>query len=114
MTLDTYGHVFDELEDAETGTAEELIRKARTKNRPRLSRVRPGSQGVSQTANKNPAERGSWRADARIRTADPFITSTDQLSPPVVPGRRKPHESEQFAPLRWRPKTGSDNPVDPA
>ncbi len=29
MTLDTYGHVFDELEDAEPVTAEELIRAAR-------------------------------------------------------------------------------------
>ena len=26
MTLDTYGHVFDELEDAEPVTAEDLIR----------------------------------------------------------------------------------------
>jgi integrase len=57
MTLDTYGHVFDELEDAEPVTAEELIRKARAKKR-RVSQVRPGGQGVSQTANKNPAERG--------------------------------------------------------
>ena len=57
MTLDTYGHVFDELEDAEPVTAEELIRKARAK-KPRVSQVRPGGQSVSQTANKNPAERG--------------------------------------------------------
>ena len=38
--------------------AEELIRKARAKKRPRVSQVRPGGQSVSQTANKNPAERG--------------------------------------------------------
>jgi hypothetical protein len=31
MTLDTYGHVFDELEDAEPVTAEELIRQARSR-----------------------------------------------------------------------------------
>jgi len=58
MTLDTYGHVFDELEDAEPVTAEELIRKARAKTRSRVSQVRPGSQSVSQTANKNPVKRG--------------------------------------------------------
>ena len=57
MTLDTYGHVFDELEDAEPVTAEELIRAARTATK----RVRPRcdpSRSVSQSANKNPAERG--------------------------------------------------------
>jgi hypothetical protein len=58
MTLDTYGRVFDELEDAEPVTAEELIRQARATNDPRVSRVRPRGRSVSQTANKNPAERG--------------------------------------------------------
>ena len=58
MTLDTYGHVFDELEDAEPVTAEELIREARAKHDGRVSQVRPQQESVSQPANKNPAERG--------------------------------------------------------
>jgi hypothetical protein len=58
MTLDTYGHVFDELEDAEPVTAEELIRQARATNDSRVSQVRPRGGSVSQTANKNPAELG--------------------------------------------------------
>ena len=58
MTLDTYGHVFDELEDAEPVTAEDLIREARATNDSRVSQVRPRGGSVSQTANKNPAELG--------------------------------------------------------
>jgi integrase len=58
LTLDTYGHVFDELEDAEPVTAEELIRQARATNDSRVSHVRPQSRNVSKTANKNPAELG--------------------------------------------------------
>jgi integrase len=57
MTLDTYGHVFDELEDAEPVTAEELIRKARATNETRATQVRPPGPSVSQTANKKPVER---------------------------------------------------------
>ena len=53
-------------------------------------------------------------ADARIRTADPFITSVDSMSPPGVRGRGKSHDSKEFAPPRWRPKTADDKPVDPA
>ena len=41
MTLDTYGHVFDELEDAEPVTAEELIRAARAGDETRATQVRP-------------------------------------------------------------------------
>ena len=58
MTLDTYGHVFDELEDAEPVTAEELIRKARAGVEYGVSQVRPEESAVSSQANKNPAERG--------------------------------------------------------
>ena len=53
-------------------------------------------------------------ADARIRTADPFITSVDQASPRVALGRAKPHESEETRPVRWRSKTREDEGVDPA
>ena len=58
MTLDTYGHVFDELEDAEPVTAEELIRQARAGDGNGVSQVRPEQSVVSSRANKNPAERG--------------------------------------------------------
>ena len=58
MTLDTYGHVFDELEDAEPVSAEELIRAARAGDEPRATQVRPQRRSVSSSANKNPAERG--------------------------------------------------------
>ena len=49
MTLDTYGHVFDELEDAEPASAEEMIRDARA------TLVRPPRQDVGSQANKNSA-----------------------------------------------------------
>ena len=57
MTLDTYGHVFDELEDAEPVTAEELIRAGRAGDETRATQVRPQRRSVSSSANKNPAER---------------------------------------------------------
>jgi integrase len=49
MALDTYGHVFDELEDAEPAPAEEMIRAAR------VTLVRPSHQNVGSQANKNSA-----------------------------------------------------------
>ena len=61
MALNTYGHVFDELEGTKPASAEELIRKAR------VSQVRPQPRAVSSTENKNPADRGvleSRRADS--------------------------------------------------
>ncbi len=58
MTLDTYGHVFDELEDAEPVTAEDLIRAARAGDGNGVSQARPEQSAVSSRANKNHAERG--------------------------------------------------------
>jgi integrase len=49
MALNTYGHVFDELEGAETTSAAELIREARA------TLVRPGRQGVGSQVNENSA-----------------------------------------------------------
>ena len=49
MALNTYGHVFDELEGAETASAEELIREARA------TLVRPGRQGVGSQVIENSA-----------------------------------------------------------
>ena len=53
------------------------------------------------------------RADARIRTVDPFITSVDQVSPTVAAGPGESREERNLAPLRWRPKTGYGEGVDP-
>ena len=58
MTLDTYGPVFDELEDAEPVTAEELIRTARAGDENGVPQVRPEHSVVSSRANKNHAEQG--------------------------------------------------------
>ncbi len=52
MTLNTYGHVFDELEGAERQSAEDLIREARAPS------VHPRQERVAAAANKNPAFTG--------------------------------------------------------
>jgi hypothetical protein len=62
-------------------------------------RVRNRTPGASRSTCR------SQKADARTRTGDPFITSFDQVPSPVVPSRAKPHESEESAQPRWRPKT---------
>ena len=49
MAVNTYGDVFDELEDAEPASAEEMIRDARA------TLVRPPRQNVGSQANKNSA-----------------------------------------------------------
>ena len=49
MALNTYGHVFDELDGAEPASAEELIRAARA------TLVRPPRRSVGSQANKNSA-----------------------------------------------------------
>src|SRR6266545_4415792 len=56
----------------------------------------------------------SAKADARIRTADPFITRVDQVSAQDARGRAKSHGSKESGRARWRPKTENDKPVDPA
>jgi hypothetical protein len=66
----TYGHVFDELEDAEPASAEDLI----------ATHVRPWCD-LCTTERWLPSKQklrlsGAFlRADARTRTGDPFITS---------------------------------------
>jgi hypothetical protein len=83
------------------------VTERREPHRRPTNQIYVGEPGCSETAS-------SSEADARIRTADPFITSADPLSPPVAPGRGKPPESRTFEPPRWRPKTTNDNRVDPA
>jgi integrase len=69
MTLDTYGHVFEEFENSERVSAEEQIRRARDKL---VSVLCPPAAPRKSTTTEIPANR---KADARIRTGDPFITS---------------------------------------
>jgi hypothetical protein len=45
------------------------------------------------TAKESPAN--NTKADARTRTADPFIRSVDQVSAPDTRSRAKPHESKE-------------------
>ena len=68
MTLGTYGHVFEEFEGSARVSAEEQIRRARDKL---VSVLCPSGRPDRGRSNKTPAKR---KADARIRTGDPFIT----------------------------------------
>ena len=54
MTLDTYGHVFDELEDVEPVTSEEPIRAARATNEARVSRCDPAAGASAKRQTKTP------------------------------------------------------------
>jgi hypothetical protein len=56
MALDTYGHVFDELDGAERISAEQAIRKARAEARATL--VRPAPDRVARQKNETPPVRG--------------------------------------------------------
>jgi hypothetical protein len=56
MALDTYGHVFDELEGVERIAAEEAIRKARAEARATL--VRPAPDHVAPKKNESPPVAG--------------------------------------------------------
>jgi CubicO group peptidase (beta-lactamase class C family) len=56
MALDTYGHVFDELDGAERISAEEGIRKARAEAR--ATPVRPARDRVARKKNETPRVAG--------------------------------------------------------
>ena len=71
MALDTYGHVFDELEGAERISAEEAIRKARAEARATL--VRPAPDRVARKKNETPRVQGILQALSRTRTVDPSL-----------------------------------------
>jgi hypothetical protein len=83
MTLDTYGHVFEEFEGGERVSAEEQIRRARDKL---VSVLCPPASLKQSGPTKSPANR---KADARIRTGDPFITS-EVLWPAELRRRQAP------------------------
>jgi hypothetical protein len=76
MTLNTYGHVFEEFEGGERRSAEEQMRRARQVGVRFVSAGGSGATGPRQHPCKQ-------EADARIRTGDPFITSESCLSPAV-------------------------------
>ncbi len=56
MTLDTYGHVFEELADGQRGSAEELIAAARKSHgtAPDVSVLCPPMSGRSTAPTRNP------------------------------------------------------------
>jgi integrase len=114
FTARTYAHVMRDASKRRRITISEAIRTGRAAARRRPLVDPSGGKTpihVRRTAKKSLE---IARADARTRTGDPFITSVDQVSPPVAPSRAKPYESKESAPLYWRPKTPDGNRVDTA
>jgi len=72
MSLDTYGHVFDELQGTGHLSAEEQIRRARAKY---VSVLCPFPAKTDNDAPANFKESPQMRqARSRTRTDDPFLT----------------------------------------
>ena len=71
VTLGVYAHVFEELDPAERLSAVDAIRAARVEFDVRETYAEPGTEDEAD----GPEPASPERADARIRTADPFITS---------------------------------------
>ncbi len=104
VTLDTYSHVFEELDPAQRLSGEDMIRAARAEIEVRGEYAGDQEDGGNETADAaSPIE-----ADARIRTADPFITSEVLYQLSYVGGESK------FSPgYRERYETASREPVSP-
>jgi hypothetical protein len=84
MSLDTYGHVFDEFQGSDRLSAEEQIRRARAKY---VSVLCPFPDDASSTVPANVKKSPQMRrARSRTRTDDPFLTMEVlyQLSYPGV------------------------------
>jgi integrase len=112
VTLDTYAHVFEELDPTERMPAVNAIRTARRK-----VDVRGGyadGQGDEVRAAAEPAS--TLEADARTRTGDPFITSEVlyQLSyvgsRPTVAGRESKPRSRRATKARRRSRRSCNPP----
>jgi hypothetical protein len=73
MSLDTYGHVFDELADAERVSAETLIRRARSTDDVPVSYPR-GAQEHDAESESDEEPLQTEEALCRTRTDDPFLT----------------------------------------
>ena len=76
LTLSTYGHVIDELEDAPRLEAERAIAQGPRAGCAQVAqgRIKPPG-GISPGTQKPPRLRGvSCEALARTRTVDPFLT----------------------------------------
>jgi hypothetical protein len=69
MTLDTYGHVLDELEGSDRVSVETEIRRAREEDR-----VRFVSEAAEQAAESTEETALQSQAQYRTRTDDPFLT----------------------------------------
>jgi hypothetical protein len=98
MTLSTYAHLFEELEGAETRSAEDEIRRAPDAARGSRTRFVPA------TGSKATGPGGKLLQILKSRRPDsnrgPFITSYGPLSPPVT----ESHPGSLLAPtpLDWR------------
>ena len=71
VTLTTYAHVFEEFEPAVRVSANDAIEAARAEFDVRGEYAEPGEDGNAHGGEPAP----TLEADARTRTADPFITS---------------------------------------
>jgi Phage integrase family len=113
FTARTYAHAMRDAARRRI-TISEAIRNGRAAAR-RRPLVDP-STSEPRTSARNSGKKSLEieRADARIRTADPFITRVDQVSSQDARSRSKPHGSKESQRLRWRPKTGNGKDVDPA
>jgi hypothetical protein len=74
MTLSAYAHLFEELDGAEWCSAEDEITRGRDAARTSRTRFVPASS-ITPLALSDKMPANLRKADARIRTADPFITS---------------------------------------
>ena len=81
MTLDTYGHVFEQFEGGEQMSAESTFAAYST------SWARLVSAGESEPAGSR-QHTCEEKADARIRTGDPFITRSLPRLRVFAAGRR--------------------------
>ena len=96
FTARTYAHVTRDASRRRRITISEAIRRGRAAAR-RRPRVDPAAPKTTTAADRLATKVLQMRrADARTRTEDPFITSVDQVSPPVVPGPLRSHRPQRF------------------
>jgi hypothetical protein len=97
LTLGTYAHVFDEFDFGSRPDPVEMVQAARLRAGVREMYAEPAEAGLT-----NPRDPGAeLEADARTRTADPFITRAAQrLALVVVGGAERPRQANlgRFAP----------------
>ena len=113
FTARTYAHVMRDTTRKRRVPITTAIRTARAvvSRRPLVD----PSERIAANLSSRSGEKSllNRRADARTRTGDPIITSHEQLSREVRPGRAKPHGSTDSKRPQWRPRTPNDKGVDP-